>query len=202
LTGFVKVVNLDSHLSTVHIYRSSDTKNAFVSSLFQAKEEPKVAGPLIQDMSIKSIDPVVEEVVPEASSVPVVEEKSMMELMMEAQKDAQKEKIIVQEKEKAKITKEIGGGFKKGFLGGGGGKKAVKAKPDAKSSTTSTNKLTSKSDDDIVTLNKPKASSNIAKKNEGLVLDEVQNVMKEEEKNMVNQLKQGGWLVYNCLYVF
>lgn len=128
---------------------------------------------------------------------PPVEEKSMMELMMEAQKEAQKEKAIVQEKEKAKITKEIGGGFKKGFLGGGN-KKTAKAKPAVQCTpsapSTASNNSTKSNNDDIITISKPKANGNISKKNEGLVLDEVQNVMKEEEKNMVNQLKQGGTL--------
>ena len=62
----------------------------------------------------------------------------MLELMVEEQKAAKAEKERLQEKERAKMSKEIGSGFKKGFFGGGSDKKTVK-KPTTAASTTTDN---------------------------------------------------------------
>lgn len=175
-----------------------ENRDAFVSSLFQPKAEPK--GPLVEDLDVgaSSGDP------PQRSvAEPVEEEKSMLELMMEAQKEAKKEKDKAKAKEDAKVSKEIGSGFKKGFFSSksvkktpsgsdglsAGGKTASRATHSAASGTTA------KKDENLITLTKPKPNANIANKgsNDSLVMKDVQEAMKADENPMLQDLRKGDW---------
>jgi hypothetical protein len=153
----------------------------FVSSLFQAKAAPK--GPLVQEVGAAK---------PAPSSSPIIEEKTMMELMMEAQLAAKKEKDNIKGKQAALESKaKPGSGFKAGFLSN---PPKAAAKPTVFSSSSSN--VTSANNDGIVTLSKPKASTNLAtNKNspkESLVLGEVQEAMRADEASLLGKLKTEG----------
>jgi hypothetical protein len=169
-------------------------KDAFVSSLFQPKRS-QPTGPLVEDLDAPA--PLSNEKCDSSAPPnPPPEEKSMLELMMEEQKAAKAAKEKLQEKERAKMSKEIGSGFKKGFFGGS---KATKKESSA--TTTATKNTASKKDkEELITLSKPKANANIVnnsggsktKENPGLVMDEVQEAMKADDNPMMQGLKKGG----------
>lgn len=122
-------------------------------------------------------------------TTPEEEGPTMMELMMAAQKEAadavNKEKV---EKEKVDSSKAFSSssGFKKGFFGGGEKKK--------KSTATTTTSTSTKRDDGIidVTAKKGQATKDKKQTHSSLVMDEVQQAMRDDEHPMLKQLKSNG----------
>ena len=156
----------------------TSTKDAFVSSLFK----PKLANiaPKIQD-----VDAVVDEV--DVNITSKSEEKSLLDLMIEEQNLAKAEKEKLRVETAKKTTKEIGGGFKKGFFGSSGPKPAKLEKVPVE--------ITNKGKDDgVVNISKPAANANnlTKAKDNSLIINEVQQALKEDENPLLNQLKQGG----------
>lgn len=147
------------------------------------------------------------EEVGETSSAKVVpvdpdEGPSLMEQMMAAQQQAKKK----EDKEKAQKSakeekKKLGDGFKKGFLGGSsGGSKNNKNSKGNDSKTrkqlnsaqvSSGNSVTAAKKDDKEDIPTLSAKSS----NKGLVLDDVQKALKEEEDGnpLLKQLQGGEW---------
>jgi len=195
--GFKEIYCLYYILLCVKPCRSD--KDAFVSSLFQPKR-PAPTGPLVEDLDAPTTFPNSTCDAKVAPPIPPVEEKSMLELMMEEQKAAKREKEKLQEKERAKMSKDIGSGFKKGFFGGGS--KPTKKPPSASAAPAAATKPATKSAkaDEIVTLSKPKANANIVnngaagdkKDTSGLVMEDVQEAMRADENPVLQDLKKGG----------
>jgi hypothetical protein len=132
-------------------------------------------------------------------------------LMMAAQAEAKKEKDKVVEVEKQKTTKSFGSGFKKGFFGGSSSSSSSSggSKDGTKKVTSSTTKATATAAPVATsTAAKPASTTSkvavdiptITKKANDLVLDEVQDAMKEDENPMLKQLKQGGMFLLPVLF--
>ena len=209
----------------------NENKDKFVSSLFQGKNIVSPSGPLIQDLNSDSTssndtnnsssklptnaNPNSQETAAIPVAVPIPEEpeeKSMLELMMEAHSVAKTEKEVTKSKEAEKTTKEIGGGFKKGFFSSG--KKATnKSKHTATTgkNTATTGKNASDGDGDggLIHVNKPGVNTNITNNNNSgqkeskLVMKEVQQAMSDDVNPMLKQLQQGGvcCVCFLCNYV-
>lgn len=157
-------------------------KDSFISSLFRAPVQSQ--GPRIQDLSLKD-DEIPQTVKPE-------EGKSLLELMVEEQQKAKSEKEKVKAAEKAKVSQNIGSGFKKGFLGSSAPKKSTTTSTvEQKQKQPQAASAPKKSDSSIPTIT-PQAKRGDGKA-AALVLPEVQNAMQMDENNStVQALKQGG----------
>ena len=135
----------------------------------------------------------------------VDEEPSMLELMMAAQSSAKKAKGQEEAVAAQKETKTFANGFKKGFFGSkpsstttNSSSSQNKTLTTANTNTVDVKSQTNKSlDESIPTIKK-------LTKDSSLVLDEVQNSLKEDENPMLKQLKTGGSLIFipNIWYVF
>jgi hypothetical protein len=148
------------------------------------------AGPLIQDLSISEEEPdaiaqqtIAADTSKAKSAPPQDEGPTMLELMMAAQAEAKKEKVVEAKAEEVKTTKSFGGGFKKGFLGGGASKPSKESKVSSSSSAT----INSASKESIPTIKKnptAAAPSSITK--------DVQDAMANDTNPMLQKLQQGG----------
>ena len=148
------------------------TKDEFVSSLFQPKKAVTPKGPLVEDLDAHSPAP---SLGCDSTKPPVPVEKSLLELMMEDQKAAKKEKEALKAKEQLKTSKQIGSGFKKGFFGT---KPAIRT-PQSSTSKQNNSSVVKNKLDEVVTLSKPSAHISAAKRSDdGLVIDDVQHAMK------------------------
>jgi hypothetical protein len=160
-------------------------KESLISSLLRKDQKPKSA--IIQEIgAADKNNEKVEEVIADKGDEKLAAATSddgptLLEMMMEAQNSAKAEK----EKEETQIQKEESkksfNGFKKGFFG-------------SNKSVNQPKKSTSNSD--IVDV-KPKEA-----KKETLVLEEVQSVMNEEEKQKMNLLKTNDWMTNDLVSKF
>lgn len=117
---------------------------------------------------------------------------SLMELMMQAQAEAKREKEDAEVKEEKKASKTFGSGFKKGFFGG-------KSNDNKSDSTTTVTKATNTTKTDNETI------PTIVKKKEDkkpLVFDEVQKAMQDDDNPTLKQLRQGEWVTPDLMNVF
>jgi hypothetical protein len=121
-----------------------------------------------------------------------IEEPSLMDLMLAAQQEAKQASDAIKTVERVKESKKFGGGFKKGFLSGsssGSGSSSSKI-----SKTTKPNheeKKDSQPQNAIPTIKgQPQQQQ---QQQAGLVLDDVQEAMKEESNPLLQQIKQGEW---------
>jgi hypothetical protein len=106
------------------------------------------------------------------------EEPSLMDLMFAAQQEAKQASDAIKTVERAKESKKFGGGFKKGFLGGS---KKVSTKPPSEET-----KPTLESDPSAIPTIKGQTQH-------PLVINDVQDAMKEESNPFLQQIKQGEW---------
>ena len=126
----------------------------------------------------------------------VDEGPTMLEMMMAAQMEAQKEKNENKEIEK----KSNFSGFKKGFFGGSGGGgssgSSKKAQSDNSSATSSATKTKSSNGPEIIEVKKKGTAigdGKAGKKNSSsLVFDDVQKAMEEDTHPMLKSLKSNG----------
>jgi len=136
-----------------------------------------------------------------AAPAPVLQQqdgKSVLEMMMESQSMARKEKDA---EESARKQKELtsgkgggfGGGFKKGFLGGNGEPKKTKPTGSGGSSAPSAS---------IPTISASSSASASASSGKKMVIEEVQRAMQEAESPIVRQLQQGEWITPDVMKVF
>ena len=188
------------------------SKEGLVKSLLSPSGSSGVSsGPLIFEVGAPAVSPV-------EPPAPAADGPTMLEMMMAAQAEAKKEKEVEVEVQKKKTTKSFGDGFKKGFFGS-------EPKPKSKTTSTATSATTpttaaangvtktattsspspaSSSSSSIPTISKPKAHVSSASSSSTsaatLVLDEVQEAMREDENPMVKQLKQGGSVAACCIF--
>jgi hypothetical protein len=160
-------------------------KESLISSLLRKDQKPKSA--IIQEIGVadknneKAEELITGKEDEKRAAVTSDDGPTLLEMMMEAQNSAKVEK----EKEVTQIQKEESkkslNGFKKGFFG------SNKSVNQAKKST---------SNSDIVDV-KPKEV-----KKETLVLEEVQSVMNEDEKQKMNLLKTNEWMTNDLVTKF
>jgi hypothetical protein len=154
-----------------------------MSLLDEKKTAPKK---LIEEIGAEKDDNTVEPVSDEGPS--------MMEMMMAAQLEAKNADDAVKERERDKQSKAFGGGFKKGFFGGGSSSKSAHKKAASSSNSITTKKEVappippSSTEAAIPTITKKAANS--------LVMDDVQQAMREEANPLLEKVKQGG--AFNC----
>ena len=149
-------------------------------------------GPLIMEVGKK--EDTTDDAVIVEGVVKKEEGPSLMELMMQAQAEAKKEKDANVVKEEKKETKTFGSGFKKGFFGGNSSdNKSTTSTATTKATATST----TKTDNEII--------PTIVKKKEekkSLVFNEVQKAMNDDDNPTLKQLRQGEWVTPDLMSVF
>ena len=126
---------------------------------------------------------------------------SMMELMMQAQREAQASKDKAKYEEEKRATKTFAGGFKKGFFGSNSSSNTDKKKTKVSSSSSSSpppppSAPSTSSSSSIPTIEKKSKAANGGEgnKNRNLMMEEVQEAMKQDTNPMLAQLKQGDWV--------
>lgn len=171
-----------------------------IASMLQSGDSKKPASsgaPLIQDLSLSQQEDRKVEKTDDPDDGP-----TMLELMMQAQSEAKKQKDVVVAKEAEKNSKTFGGGFKKGFLGGS----STKPKPSAGASKTVSAKTkdacsTTDSSTDTIPVVRPKERSQTTGGVTSSIQREVDEAMKKDADPMMQKIQGGEWVTPDLLEV-
>lgn len=185
---------------------SDDIKDRLLASLLQPKGNQVSGAKLIEEIidskSLINNETAAIDCAQESVNQAIDEGPTMMELMMEAQREAQKAKSAVSESEVVKEKKSFGGGFKKGFFGGS----TVPSSKHSNSSTNTTNTSSSShpefTNSDIPTITKKSGSTVNSNKVSAKIVEEVQEALKEDENPMLAKLKTGDWVTPDLVQQF
>lgn len=168
-------------------------KTALVNSLLTANTSTSTPGNKVLIQEVTSSGSIEKENVSSSSAVTTVtEEISLMDMMLAAHQEAKQASDQIKTQERVKEAKKFGGGFKKGFLGGGGSSEKKGTKKSSPQASTPSNSSSSSSSSnqqqpsDIPTITSQQSQSS-------LVINDVQEAMKEESNPLLQQIKQGEW---------
>lgn len=120
------------------------------------------------------------------------EEPTIFEQMMAAQAKAKKEMEIQTQTELQQSTKAFANGFKKGFFNQSTSKPSKSKNINEQSNNTKSEKSIDKNDIKSNNIPTVKPIVDQSKGKSSLVLNEVQQAMKDDDNPMLQQLRQGG----------